>query len=559
VRSKYRLSSLAVGLLVVAVALPATAAAATGGITMVRRSAADGAAAPQVAATGGVTSGSAALAPRRPVGKPGPIPAPGTKLVPAGHGSATHRGTTKPAPAPVTKAMSPPQVSAPTGAAAPQVLAANFPGATQAGNAAAGNPPDPNVAVGDTQIVEVTNNVMSVFTKAGGLVCNSLLTDILPTAPGQLVSDPRVIYDNVNKHFVISDMLLNPTPTDQVTMFVGNTISDNACGPFNRQYVTLGTANPKLALGNILDQPAIAEDQDGILFSGFSTPPNGAGPHGFFVFAIPKVEVYGTASFGFDVFETSVYAAPVGNAGIPMISNGGTGFFLGFAPGTGYMLWQVTGEDTIHPVVLFRRAYSAPFVEAPNANQPGTPVLVDTLMGVMGRITSPPVFDGALIWFVHHVNRKGYPILRYGALDPGSSNIATNFAYHSATSDDFNASLAVGLGTGIAPTKTIFLNWSFTDVFGGWAITNAVATATVPFATPLGSAVKPIIATDTPVRSGGNGKATTAGEPARFGDYSSVAIDPTVPGGTCAVSVNEYFAASGNGNWLTRIARFGTC
>jgi PASTA domain len=43
----------------------------------------------------------------------------------------------------------------------------------------------------------------------------------------------------------------------------------------------------------------------------------------------------------------------------------------------------------------------------------------------------------------------------------------------------------------------------------------------------------------------------------RFGDFSSVAIDPQVPGGTCAVATQQYFRI--DGTWNTRLARVGNC
>ena len=43
----------------------------------------------------------------------------------------------------------------------------------------------------------------------------------------------------------------------------------------------------------------------------------------------------------------------------------------------------------------------------------------------------------------------------------------------------------------------------------------------------------------------------------RFGDYSSVAIDPSNVNGSCAVTTQQYFVAGGS--WTTRIARVGTC
>ena len=43
----------------------------------------------------------------------------------------------------------------------------------------------------------------------------------------------------------------------------------------------------------------------------------------------------------------------------------------------------------------------------------------------------------------------------------------------------------------------------------------------------------------------------------RFGDFSSVAVDPQVPGGTCAVVAQQYFSAGGT--WNTRLARVARC
>jgi hypothetical protein len=48
----------------------------------------------------------------------------------------------------------------------------------------------------------------------------------------------------------------------------------------------------------------------------------------------------------------------------------------------------------------------------------------------------------------------------------------------------------------------------------------------------------------------------------RFGDFSSVEVDPTAASGSCpagrtAVTNQEYF--TGNGQWATRLARLSFC
>jgi len=120
--------------------------------------------------------------------------------------------------------------------------------------------------------------------------------------------------------------------------------------------------------------------------------------------------------------------------------------------------------------------------------------------------------------------------------------VAFATAFHSGTSDDFNASLAVGL----TPAGTaVFLTWVFTDAPAG------VAASPVVDSLPAGQAPTNLIGTSTVLVTGSSTGQT------RFGDYSSVAIDPAVPGGACAVVGQQYFSSTGS--WNTRIARIGSC
>jgi hypothetical protein len=116
-------------------------------------------------------------------------------------------------------------------------------------------------------------------------------------------------------------------------------------------------------------------------------------------------------------------------------------------------------------------------------------------------------------------------------------------AFHSGTSDDFNPSIGVGNNPGGG--VFIFVNWAYTDAPNGVPVTD-----TVDSVAPGGGAPNLIGTGATLVR--GFKTAQT-----RFGDYSSVAIDPAVANGSCAVTAQQYFGA--DGDWRTRIARVGTC
>lgn len=96
-------------------------------------------------------------------------------------------------------------------------------------------------------------------------------------------------------------------------------------------------------------------------------------------------------------------------------------------------------------------------------------------------------------------------------------------------------------------SRTIFLNWACTDAGGGMPVTPAVAAVTISATDPP----PPVIGKDTTLFRGG------ITNDARFGNYSSVALDPRSATQACAVTAQEYFDSATTGQWATRIALFG--
>ena len=130
--------------------------------------------------------------------------------------------------------------------------------------------------------------------------------------------------------------------------------------------------------------------------------------------------------------------------------------------------------------------------------------------------------------------------MRYGAVNISTNTVATALAFHSGTSDDFNPSLAVGLN----PSGTsVYLNWAFTGAPAGKATSDVVDTL------PAGQPIANLIGTGAVYAAGGTTSQT------RFVDFSSVAIDPKVHGGACAVAAQRYFSAGGT--WKTHSVRMG--
>jgi len=139
--------------------------------------------------------------------------------------------------------------------------------------------------------------------------------------------------------------------------------------------------------------------------------------------------------------------------------------------------------------------------------------------------------------------------VRYGRVDPSKNTVQTTFAFHSGSSDDFNPSIAVGF----APRgEEVFLNWAFTNTPAGTATTNVFAE---------GDASQPLVQIAGPGTVDTTGgvltpaKCVSGSNGCRFGDFSSVSVDPGVAG--CAFAAQEYFAT--DGSWKTRITPIGQC
>jgi hypothetical protein len=274
------------------------------------------------------------------------------------------------------------------------------------------------------------------------------------------------------------------------------------------------------------------------------------GCRSFIVFAIPKAPIYTAAHVDFPYFNVDSLTAPVTHAGQPMVESPAS-FFLAAVPDMGYKLYALA--PTPFGLVLVSRSLSSPFSKpSRGARQPGSSVAIDTSDG---NITSSPYFDGARIWFTHVVDEETFPTVRYGAINLRDATGALNLpnatvtiaeASHSPWSDDFNPSLAVGF----SPLReTVYLTWASTDAVVAKTATSAVAIA-VDAAQPL----KNLFGVGTVYATGGNATGAPSST-VRFGDFSSVSVDPTTS--DCAFATQQYFGT--NGSWRTRIAPIGEC
>lgn len=395
-------------------------------------------------------------------------------------------------------------------------------------------PPDPNAAVGAGKIVEVVNDLIQVTNLQGAVQCNGAVTLQRLLRTTNSLTDPRVQFDDVNQRFSFSVTVSTVAATDTPAMFLAATATDDPCGEWFVFRLTFhGDAVPA---GTFLDFPMLGQDQSALLLSLRNCPKTQCADANFMVFGVPKAKVYANQHVEFDCFAVDSLTAPVTNAGNPMISSP-VSFFLAAVPGTGYKLYRLTNSGG-NGAQITKTTINAPFSQPPAVKQPGTTATLDPSDG---NIVSFPYFDGTRIWFSHDADDGGFPTVLYGFVDPTKNAVERTFAFHSGSSDDFNSSLAVE----ITPLgETVYLNWAFTDTLAGTPTTAVFA---------MGDANKPL------VTIAGAGTAFTSGggvsDENRFGDFSSVSVDPSLSG--CAFATQQYFAT--DGKWKTRIAPIGKC
>jgi hypothetical protein len=386
---------------------------------------------------------------------------------------------------------------------------------------------------------------LQVFNKVGGTLCGVGLNALLGTS--DRLSDPRIQWDNLNNRFSLVVIPVPASTTSTPTMYLMTSQTANACGSWFRYTITFsGGLYPA---GTLLDYPYLGQDRTALLSSSNNFRLNASGGFNYInsaVFAIPKARVYSGLGFSFSSFGVGFSTAPVTVTGIPIASTTNS-YYLRSIPGTGYQLYRMANSAGPGTTLTAQAVASSPFAAPPRrVRQPGTAVTLDPLDG---RIQSSPYQDEGFVWFTHGQNISGFPGVRYGAISTASNGVTAANAYRTGSSDDFNPSIGVAdAGAGVIH---LWLNWAYTDTPAG------VATSVTVDGVKPGTGVPALIGTGRVLVIGARTSSNT-----RFGDYSSVAIDPTsasasCPAGRTAVVSQQYF--QGNGQWITRLGRLSFC
>jgi hypothetical protein len=438
----------------------------------------------------------------------------------------------------------------------PTTINQNFAGIKQANSNCGGcQPPDPNAAVSTTQIAHVVNLRLQVYKKTGNgaKLCGKALNTLLGTTAS--LSDPHIQWDNVHSRFTMVVIPVPASDTATPTEFLLATKTASACGAWFVYTVTFGGG--LFPAGTLMDYPYLGQDNNpsgtfpfgGSILSStndFCCSSTGFGSYlNSAAFAIPKYPVYHGQGFSFSAFSVSFSTAPVTVSGLGKTASANT-YWLASVPGSGYNLYIMTHSSQPGTTLALQASISSAF-NAPSrrVNQPGTSQTLDPLDG---RIDwAPEIGGGGFIWFTHGMDLSGFPAIRYGAINVATNTVQAAEAFHSSSSDDFNPSLAVTPTSG--SQVFVWLNWAYTDTPAGIATSDTVD-GVLPGA-GIPNLTGTTLVTGFPTSSN-----------FRFGDFSSVEVDPSAASATCpkgrtAVLAQQYFDSTGH--WVTRIARTSFC
>ena len=389
-------------------------------------------------------------------------------------------------------------------------------------------------AVGITHFVEVTNSHIDMYILIppipGGLAGLPLVqSETLATFFGyttETLFDPRVIYDSTWNRWIVTAIASQESSTVQRFFIAVSTTADPTGSFF------MYNLNVTFFTGDLFDFPQLGMDQDAVLFT--ANIFNGTSSHGADFFSVAKARLYNGLGFSVPVF-----TGLVGTLAPPIVRDQNSSTFLIAAPPSGTTFSKYTARDTSKattltgPVSITVPSYSVP----PDAHQPGTSKLLDT---GDSRFVNASTQSGNDLWQTHTIALGGFPAPKFYRLNTSTNVVSqSGFYFGSATSDDFNASIAAN------DAGDCFVTWTSTDASVG---RNAQVRLSGKLSAAAGISAGPTASTSPTFYH------PSADNPERWGDYSAVTTDPL--NAANAWLVNEKINQGGL-LWGSRIVRFG--
>lgn len=394
---------------------------------------------------------------------------------------------------------------------------------TEAGGS---RPPDTHGAVGPDHFVEITNSNIDVYKKSDGSRVKSISLASFFGYTKQPLFDPRCVYDIAGGRWIISAEAFQESLTIQ-RQFVAVSKTSDPLGPY---YVYNGDVNFKNN-DDFWDFPQLGVDRKAIIITA-----NIFGPQFYRetrMVVVDKTRLYNGLSA-----KIKLFIGLDGTLTPPVVLDDNDKTFLVAAVSSGiirkYTLTYPGGIPVLSSSTITVPAYSVP----PNAKQPGTAETLDTSDL---RFVNASTQVGNSLWQVHTINVNSLPKPRFYEFNTVTNTIIqSGIISASATSNDWNASIAANAD------NDVFVTWSSTDP-------NAGTQAQVRFSGRLHTDPINTISGGSALFTSSTFYNPSTDNPERWGDYSSVTVDPKDP--SRAWIVNEKINKSNI--WGSRIGEIG--
>jgi hypothetical protein len=416
---------------------------------------------------------------------------------------------------------------------------ANFDGIGANGSA----PPDNDVAAGPSQVVELVNSELAVYSKTGSVLLSPRATNTLWSGFGggcqtNNDGDGTVLFDRISQRWVIQQFSVSTTPSLDC---VAVSTSSDATGTYNRY---------SFQLSNFPDYPKMGVWPDAYYASYNQFQGNtfvGAEMCAFDRAAM----VAGTASskqcFTPSSAQTSVLPATLDGTTQP--PSGEPEWFVGISPTQANSLaywqfhvdWTTPANSTLTgPTNLAVNAFSEACGGGTCIPQTGTKQKLDSLGDrLMFRLAYRNFGDHEALVVSHAVTAGTSVGMRWYELRPSGSSLSvfqqgtyapnSTFRWMGSVAMDQSGDMALGYST------------SSSSLHPGVAFTGRLASDTAG-TMPQGETTY------------FTGAGSQTGGLSRWGDYSEMSVDPS---DDCTFwYVNEYLPANGSFNWHTRIGSF---
>lgn len=170
---------------------------------------------------------------------------------------------------------------------------AKFPGISATGM----EPPDPDIAVGPSHLVEVVNSSIAFFNKQGTKVFEQTFQNFFRNiSPEGFDFDPKVIFDQVSKRFVVLDLGLNDVAGGTSSFLIA--VSDDADPNGNWNQFKVDVKQTEGSNNYWLDYPGLGYNKDMICATGNMFAMQGSsGFNGVQIICFDKAALYaGTAT-----------------------------------------------------------------------------------------------------------------------------------------------------------------------------------------------------------------------------------------------------------------------